>query len=95
MVASENIQAGDEITDGYSYQYRDQAYEARQQWLRDHYKFDCECRACHQKWPLYEGCKQAVPRPGKNKKDLENMEEKFWKVNSLAREELRKGNYDR
>ena len=52
LIASKHIKKGEEITMSYSVDYRTFSLQQREYHLLKNYIFQCECRACLDKWPL-------------------------------------------
>jgi len=51
-VVSKKIKKGEEISDNYYPSAAFLARDERRKWLKEHYWFDCECRACEEDLPL-------------------------------------------
>ena len=57
---------GDEICENYGFMYTTKLLADRRKVLKDHYKFDCICKACTQKWPTLAEMKATILNdPGK------------------------------
>ena len=52
LISSKHIKAGQEITTAYSVDYKSFTLQQREYQLLKYYMFQCECRACIEKWPL-------------------------------------------
>ena len=49
-VANRHIKKGDEINENYGLMYSMKGYTERREVLKNHYKFDCNCQACDERW---------------------------------------------
>ena len=58
-VTNKNIAAGEEISECYGQMYYSKSLDTRQEQLRKHYKFDCECSACYYNYPTIKELKYA------------------------------------
>ena len=52
LIANRHISKGEEITRSYGVDYRKTSLKQREYHLLKNYIFQCECRACIEKWPL-------------------------------------------
>ena len=51
VVASKNIEMGDEVTEGYFPSVQVIPRDERRMWLAEHYMFYCKCSACEEDLP--------------------------------------------
>ena len=58
-VTNKNIGQGEEVSECYGQMYYSKSVETRQEQLRKHYKFDCECVACYYNYPTIKELKYA------------------------------------
>ena len=56
-VASRKIRKGEEISENYGLMFTVKNFKERQDILKDHYKFECICKACLENWPLLDAMK--------------------------------------
>ena len=54
-----DIGQGEEVSECYGQMYYSKSVETRQEQLRKHYKFDCECVACYYNYPTIKELKYA------------------------------------
>ena len=62
LIASKHIKKGEEITTSYSVDYKTFTLQQREYHLLKNYIFQCECRACIEKWPLREALPDELAR---------------------------------
>ena len=58
-VTNKNIAPGEEISECYGQMYYTKSLDTRQEQLKKHYKFDCECPACYYNYPTIKELKYA------------------------------------
>eukprot|EP00094_Tigriopus_californicus_P000931 TCALIF_00901-PA protein Name:"Similar to SMYD4 SET and MYND domain-containing protein 4 (Pongo abelii)" AED:0.00 eAED:0.00 QI:115/1/0.87/1/0.85/0.87/8/36/396 len=94
LISTQTIHAGAEITDSYSTLYQDQPRNERFNHLMNFYKFECRCKACLNDWPVFEGLKKTVAKPGMAEKvaDVKKMYAVLFK---LSQQDLQSGYFDR
>ena len=49
------IQIGEEINDIYSMHYSEIPKSSRKEWLHKNFLFNCDCKACQENWPTFDG----------------------------------------
>ena len=62
LIASRHISPGEEITMSYSVDFKKVSLPEREFHLLKNYMFQCECRACLEKWPLREALPDELAR---------------------------------
>jgi len=95
MVATENIKKGQEVTDSYCYQFHDKLIQTRKVQMKERFKFDCNCEACENKWPMYEFMTKSVAKPGVTAKALHHIKKMYSTISKLSNTDLSVGHYDR
>ena len=62
LIANRHISQGEEITMSYSVDFKKVSLQEREFHLLKHFMFQCECRACLEKWPLRESLPDELAR---------------------------------
>lgn len=94
LISTQTIHAGAEITDSYSTLYQDQPRNERFNHLMSFYKFECRCVACLNDWPVFEGLRKTVAKPGMAEK-VPDVKKMYAVLVKLSQQDLQSGYFDR
>jgi hypothetical protein len=62
LISSKHIKKGEEITVSYSVDFKSFTLQQREYQMLKYYMFQCECRACVEKWPLRDALLDELAR---------------------------------
>jgi len=91
VVASKNIEMGDEVTEGYFPSVQVIPRDERRMWLAEHYMFYCKCSACEEDMPGLDNvspqyvnfhCGENQEDIDRSKVDLEKLKEELASTTS-------------